>query len=110
MKQPTHIQNLAAGVSLFVLAVGFSLLGYLSLIIKFNNSLAAPCSVEPGVCLAASISSLGVGLVFLVAALLYWRWYIKDHVAYSIEDHVASTFAPLLDAGCENRERISVGY
>ncbi len=83
MKPTTCIKNLATGISLLVLAVGFSLLGYLSFISTYNNSLAASRSLECGVSLAGSVASFGIGVVFLVAALLYRRYCTMNRAAGS---------------------------
>jgi hypothetical protein len=84
MKRTTHIQNLAAGASLFMLAAGFSLLG--SLALASNNSWLANRSTEPGVRVASGVASLGVGQVFLLAALLYCRGYANHRPTHSTQD------------------------
>jgi hypothetical protein len=84
-KLTNPIQILSTCISLFVLAVGFLLIGYFSLIDSSYDRLSGSDSLGRGVCLAGSVSSFGVGLVFLIAALLYSRFCSKDRIAHPNE-------------------------
>jgi hypothetical protein len=71
MKTTQHFQKISAGVSLFILALGFLVIGLVLLIYP-------PLSVDSlpynGIgCSLGGWASIIVASVFLFAALLYWR-------------------------------------
>jgi chromate transport protein ChrA len=83
MRSATDLQNICAGISLFALALGFSLFGYRLATNSLYDSIAMNGSVESSVCVAGSVASFGTGLIFLVAALIYWRYYATNRRTYS---------------------------
>jgi hypothetical protein len=73
MKTSQHLQKIAVGASLLILALGFSLIGVMSVLhprhsgeaVEFNGiSRIAGCS-----------AGLAAGSIFFVAAFSYWRKY-----------------------------------
>jgi hypothetical protein len=68
-----NFKRASAGISLVILALGFSLLGVLSFLNRLQGELAIASAVEQNCCLAGSAVSVFAGSVFLVAACLYWR-------------------------------------
>ena len=71
MKTAQDFQRISAGVSLFILALGFSSIGLLSLIHQplSGDSLAFSAMS----CVIGGWASIAVASVFLFAALLYLR-------------------------------------
>jgi hypothetical protein len=71
MKTSQDFQKISAGVSLFILALGFSSIGLMSLIHQplLGDSLA--CSAMS--CVIGGWASISVASIFLFAALLYLR-------------------------------------
>jgi hypothetical protein len=73
MKSQRRLQKISAGISLFVLSLGFSFLGLLPF---FNNpqaNLADVPSVSTPFWIAGSSASLLAGTTFLVASCVYWK-------------------------------------
>jgi hypothetical protein len=68
-----QLKRTSAGVSLVMLALGFSLLGILSFINRLQGELAVASTVEQNFCVAGSAVSVVAGAIFLVAAYIYWR-------------------------------------
>jgi hypothetical protein len=68
-----NLKRASAGISLVMLALGFSLLGVLSFLNRLNGELAIAPIVEQNCCVAGSAVSVFAGSVFLLAAFLYWR-------------------------------------
>jgi hypothetical protein len=71
MNATRHFQKISTGLSLVVLAVGFSLIGLTSVLHPL-------CSVDgPDFnrtsCALGGTAGLAAGTIFFVAALLYWR-------------------------------------
>ena len=66
------LKRIAAGVSLIMLALGFSLLGILSFMNRLQGELAVRSSLEKNCCVAGSAVSVLAGAIFLVAACIYW--------------------------------------
>ena len=66
------LKRIAAGVSLIMLALGFSLLGTLSFVNRLQGELAVGSALEKNCCIAGSAVSVLAGAIFLVAACLYW--------------------------------------
>jgi len=62
-----------AGISLIILALGFSLLGILSFLNRLHGELAIAPAVEQNCCVAGSAVSVCAGGVFLAAACIYWK-------------------------------------
>jgi hypothetical protein len=70
-----NLQRLSAGVSLLMLALGFTLLGILSFLHRRQGELAIGSELQENCCLAGSAASVLAGAIFLVAAWIYWsRW------------------------------------
>jgi hypothetical protein len=67
------LKGTSAGISLIMLALGFSLLGVLSFINRLQGELAIASVVEQNFCLAGSVVSVLAGATFLIVACLYWR-------------------------------------
>jgi hypothetical protein len=67
------LKRTSAGISLLMLALGFSLLGILSFITRPQAELAIVSGVEQNCCVAGSVASVLAGTIFLVAACIYWR-------------------------------------
>src|ERR1700688_4551347 len=69
-----NLKRASAGISLLMLALGFSLLGALSFLNRLHGELGIASAVEQNCCVAGSAASVLAGSVFLVAACLYWKW------------------------------------
>ena len=70
-----NLKRISAGVSLIMLALGFSLLGILSFMNRLQGELAMGSALEKNCCVAGSALSMLAGAVFFVAACIYWsRW------------------------------------
>jgi hypothetical protein len=71
MKTTQHFQQISAGISLCILALGFLLIGLVSLV---HPSLCGDSLVSSAMsCSLGGWASVAVASVFLCAALLYWR-------------------------------------
>ena len=68
-----NIKRTSAGISLVILALGFSLLGILSFINRQQGEFSLTSAVEQSCCLAGSTVSVLAGGIFLLAACIYWR-------------------------------------
>ena len=68
-----NLNHISAGISLGILALGFFLLGLLSLINRPKGGMAIFSDLENGFCVAGSVVSILAGAIFLVAACIYWR-------------------------------------
>jgi hypothetical protein len=82
MKTTRQIQALSTGFSLVVLALGFSLIGYLSFVYRPYDTGAMSSSLDNDFRVAGGGLSLVVGSTFLIAALIYWNCYAKRRVIY----------------------------
>jgi hypothetical protein len=71
MKTSQHFQKISAGVSLFILALGFSSIGLMSLIHPplSGDSLAFSAMSSA----VGGWASIAVASAFLFAAFVYWR-------------------------------------
>ena len=70
-----NLKRIAAGVSLIMLALGFSLLGILSFMHRLQGELALGSSFEKNCSVAGSALSVVAGAIFFVVACIYWsRW------------------------------------
>jgi hypothetical protein len=71
MKTSQDFQKISAGVSLFILALGFSSIGLMSLIHQplSGDSLAFSAMS----CVIGGWASISVAGIFLFAAFVYWR-------------------------------------
>jgi hypothetical protein len=67
------VKRISAGISLLMLALGFSSLGVLSFISRHQGELAIASGAEQNCCVAGSAASVLAGAIFLVAACIYWR-------------------------------------
>jgi hypothetical protein len=67
------LKHLSAGVSLVMLALGFSLLGILSFIYHAKGNLAMASDLENECCYLGSGASIFAGAIFFAAACAYWR-------------------------------------
>ena len=73
MNTQQYFQKISAGVSLFILALGFSAIGLLSLI---HGPLSGDAlDVSATSCTIGGLAGLVAGSVFFCAAFLYWRRY-----------------------------------
>jgi hypothetical protein len=70
MKIPWHFKRFSTGVGLLVLAVGFTSLGFLSLINKHAEDAATGLFSEATYSIIGSSLSILVGAPFLAAAVL----------------------------------------
>jgi hypothetical protein len=71
MKTTQHFQKISAGVSLFILALGFLLIGLVSLIhAPFSGDSLAYSAMS---CSIGGWASMAVASAFLFATLVYWR-------------------------------------
>ena len=67
------IQKISAGISLVILALGFSLIGFLSLT---HGPLAGDSPAFSATsCVLGAWAGLGAGSIFLGAAFVFWRRY-----------------------------------
>ena len=72
MKTSQQIQKISAGLSLMILALGFTLIGFMSILHR-------PLSVEAlevGATMSTLIggcAGIGAGSIFSFAGLIYWR-------------------------------------
>lgn len=71
MKTTRHFQKISAGLSLFILALGFSLIGLRSLIHPTLSRDTLAFSATS--CFIGGWASMAVAIVFLYATFLYWR-------------------------------------
>jgi hypothetical protein len=71
MSTTRHFQKISTGISLVVLAVGFSLIGLTSVLHPLC-SVDAPDFNGTG-CALGGTAGLAAGIIFFVAALLSWR-------------------------------------
>ena len=69
-------KRISAGLSLVVLALGFSLLGILSFLNGPQGELAMPSALEKNFVVVGSAVSVLAGAIFLFAACRYWK---DDH-------------------------------
>ena len=72
MKTPQQIQKILAGLSLMILAFGFTLIGCMSIL---HRPLSAE-GLEVGATMSTLIggcAGIGAGSIFSVAGLIYWR-------------------------------------
>lgn len=81
MKTANELQVISAGISLYILAVGFSVMGFLLFQNGFYGRAATVNSSDCGFYLACSIASFGIGLAFFIAALIYRRFYARNRRA-----------------------------
>jgi hypothetical protein len=70
-----NLKRISAGISLVMLALGFSVLGILSFLHRARGELAIASDLEENCRVAGSAVSVLAGAIFLVAACIYWsRW------------------------------------
>jgi hypothetical protein len=68
------VQKISAGISLVILALGFSLIGLLSLI---HEPLAGDSLAFSAIsCVVGGWAGLGAGSIFFGTAFVYWRHYV----------------------------------
>ena len=73
MNTPQYFQKISAGVSLLILALGFSAIGLLSLI---HGSLSGDSlDLSAPSCTIGGLAGLAAGSIFFCAAFVYWRRY-----------------------------------
>jgi hypothetical protein len=73
MKTSRHFQKISAGISLLILALGFSLIGLVSLVCPPLSADALAYSAMS--CSIGGWASMAVASVFLSAAFVYWNRY-----------------------------------
>ncbi|MBV8176395.1 MAG: hypothetical protein JO151_17785 [Verrucomicrobia bacterium] len=71
MNTPQYFQKISAGVSLVILAIGFSAIGLLSLIHGPFSGDSLDSSATS--CTIGGFAGLTAGRIFFCSALLYWR-------------------------------------
>jgi hypothetical protein len=71
MKTPNQLRTLATSLSLVILALGFSALGFISFISKQASYNSGVFSAENAYSLIGSSFSILVGLIFLFAAIFF---------------------------------------
>jgi hypothetical protein len=71
MKAPNHLRTLATSLSLIILALGFSGLGFISFLNNQPNHAGSIFSAENAYSLLGSSFSVLVGTTFLVAAIVF---------------------------------------
>ena len=67
------LKLLSTRVSLVILALGFSLLGALTLIYRAQGNWVVGPDLENDYCCPRSGASIFAGLIFLAAACAYWK-------------------------------------
>ena len=72
MKTPRSLQRISTGISLLILALGFSSLGILVFIGTYQDSAVYGLSFPDTYSLAGSTISIFAGAISLLGALLYW--------------------------------------
>jgi len=72
MKEFQQYQRISAGVSLVLLALGFSVIGIMSLVHPMLSD--DPTASSATGCVIGGWASIGTATVFLFAAFVYWRW------------------------------------
>jgi hypothetical protein len=68
-----NLKYIYARISLLILALGFTLLGALSLIGHAQERWAAGSNLENDYCRLGGSFSIFAGIIFLGAAWVYWR-------------------------------------
>jgi len=71
MKTTQHLQKISTGISLVVLALGFSLIGLTSVLHPLHSGDAPDFNGTS--CALGGTAGLAAGTIFFVAAFLYWR-------------------------------------
>jgi hypothetical protein len=71
MKTSQQFQKISAGISLVILATGFSLMGLMSIIHRPLSS--HPLELNPAVTAMGGCAGMAAGSIFSIAAFLYWR-------------------------------------
>ena len=71
MKTPSRLRTLSINLSLFILALGFSALGFIPFMSKPSGLAGSLLSVENAYAFAGSTFSILVGMAFLVAAITF---------------------------------------
>jgi hypothetical protein len=71
MKTPNRLRTLSISLSLFILALGFSALGFIPFMSKPSGFGGSLLSVENAYEFAGSTFSILVGMAFLVAAITF---------------------------------------
>jgi membrane associated rhomboid family serine protease len=71
MKAPNRLHTLSINLSLVILALGFSAIGFFSVINKLPSLSTGILSVEHAYSLIGSIFSVLVGAIFLAAAIAF---------------------------------------
>jgi hypothetical protein len=71
MKTPNRLRTLSISLSLFILAVGFSALGFIPFMSKPPGFAGSFFSVENAYAFVGSTFSILVGIAFLVAAITF---------------------------------------
>jgi hypothetical protein len=76
MNSPQNFQKISVGVSLVILAIGFSVIGLLSII---HGSLSGDSlDLRTTSCTIGGFAGLVAGSIFFCAAFVYWRRYSSD--------------------------------
>ncbi|MBV9644559.1 MAG: hypothetical protein JO334_13395 [Verrucomicrobia bacterium] len=70
---PKDLKRASAGISLVMLALGFSFLGIVPFVQRMQGESAIASALEQNCCIAGSFASLLAGTIFLIAACIYWR-------------------------------------
>jgi hypothetical protein len=81
-----NLKRISAALSLVMLALGFFLLGILSLINGPQGELAMAPALEKGCVVAGSAVSVLAGAIFLFAACMYWKSDHRTRAGFSRSD------------------------
>jgi uncharacterized membrane protein YidH (DUF202 family) len=76
-KTRNYLKRVSTSISLLILTIGFSLLGFLTLINSNREGAVPTVSFENSSAVVGSSVSIILGVVFLVAASLYWNRYSR---------------------------------
>jgi hypothetical protein len=88
MKAPNRLRTLSINLSLVILALGFSALGFLSIMNAQPSLSTGVLSVEHAYSLIGSIFSVLVGATFLVAAISFRGMIGSEGLAARIDAHL----------------------
>ena len=77
MKTRKPVTKISTSISLAILTLGFSLLGFLSFVSSNREGMINVLSVENCFAMVGSSISIVLGAAFLVAASIYWRGYSR---------------------------------
>jgi len=71
------LKKISTSISLMILTLGFSLLGFLTFINSNRGGMITALSFENSFAMVGSSISIVLGIAFLVAASIYWSRYSR---------------------------------